>query len=643
MKGFFAVASQEIIAQRRVFLAAAVAAAGPLIAPLLKEPRSNSPAEVRLMAAAFLAFAFAAALSFILGGTALGRDVSGGPLGFYLSRPVRGSAIYAGKLAGAWAVILLAPAIVLLPAVLFDLSLWRSWFGSEVGSIAAAFVGATFVLLAMGSVANLAIRSRSAWVGADLVALVLWIAAMVSIALPLAAAQATGLLQGLGLAVAAGCAAALLAAGGAQVSIGRLDAARGNRVRFAVLWGALFVVAALSFGYVRWLLSPSPRDLVRAAVGSAGSGPWIEVEGAARRRSGLTTSIFFDIETGRYVRARTGRQGAAVISRDGSTAAWTEPSSIWPDGPQDVWMCRLSGAKLERVHTPISTRLWNLEISPDGSIVAAVGPDSIGVYSLATGRLLGAIPQASGDRFFNRVTFPGPGRLRLFRVPSAGSAPWLEPFASVEVADFDFTAKRLITRATIAPIRRPFSLSFDEAGERLIAWERGSSLSLFDAATGRLVSVLANAGWDSASRAFLSDGRIAIGETSGGAGRVHLYSCDGEPETVLETGSAGILRLGGEPVPGTLAIAAASESSPMTTFDASLLDLQTGQIQPLGRHLEPVAARLRWRLPNPAAGSLATLLFSRSDGALLRLDPATMKLTLVLGNSEGKANVPHVP
>jgi hypothetical protein len=632
MKGFLAVASMEIAKQRRVFLAAGITAAGPFIAPLLRAPRSNSAAEIRLMAAAFLGFAVAAALSLILGGTALGGDLSGRRLGFYLSRPIRGAAIWAGKLAGAWAVVLLAAAIVLLPAVLFDVPAWRSLIGSELGTVAAAFFGGTFVLLALGSVASLAIRSRSAWVAGDLAALVLWIAGMVSIALPLAAAQATALLEGLGLAVAAACAAALLAAGGAQVSIGRLDAARGNRARFVVLWGALFVVAALAFGYVRWLFSPTPRDLAVASVSSAASGNWIAVEGSARGRSSLTAALFYDVETGRYVRARTGRQGAAVISRDGSTAVWTEPSSIWPDGPQEIWTCRLAGGNLERVRTPISTRLWNLEISPDGSTVAAVGPSSIGIYQLSTGRLLGAIPLAVGESF-SRVAFLGPGSLRIFRIPSPGSAPWREPFASVEVVDFDVAAKRLTARAAIAPIRRPFALTFDDSGERLIAWERGSSLSLFEAATGRLVSVLANAGWESASRAFLADGRIAIGETSGGVGRVHLYSRDGEPEKVLETGPAGLLRLGGEPAPGTLAIAAtqAAVQTQWASFDASLLDLATGQSRPLGHHLDPVASRLRWRFSQPAAGSLATLLYSRSDGALLRLDPVTMKLTPLLG------------
>ena len=630
MKGFLAVVSLEIVEQRRVFLAAGIAAAGPFIATLLRTPQSNSPAEVRLMVAAFLAFSVAAALSFVLGGTALGRDLSGRRLGFYLSRPIRGAAIYAGKLAGAWAVVLLAAAIVLLPAALLDLPVWRSLIGSEFGTVAAAFVGGTFVLLALGSVVSLAVRSRSAWVAADAVALVLWIAAIVSVALPLAAAQATSLLERLALAVASTSAAGFLAAAGAQVSIGRLDAARGNRARFAVLWGALFLVAAIAFFYVRWLFSPAPADLVFASVNSAGSGGWIEVEGAARGRGGLAASFFYDVETGRSVRARTGRQGAALLSRDGSTAVWTEPSSIWPDGPQDIWTCRLAGATLDRIRTPISTRLWNLEISPDGSRIAAIGTSSIDVYELATGRLVAAIPQAADERF-TRPIFLDRNRLRLFRIPSAPPAAEVEAFGSVEVADFDLAARRRIARSTIAPIRRPFSLAFDASGERLIAWERGSSLSLFDAASGNLVSVLANASWESPSRAFLSGGRIVIGEASGGLGRVHLYSRDGEPERVFETGPAGLLRLGGEAVPGTLAIAAAAQASQRPTYDASLLDLETGRIRAIGRHLEPVASRLRWRLPQPTPGSVATLLFSRKDGVLLRLDPATMKLMPVLG------------
>src|SRR5262249_11142493 len=143
--------------------------------------------------------------------------------------------------------------------------------------------------------------------------------------------------------------------------------------------------------------------------------------------------------------------------------------------------------RLDPVATGISTRLWTIEISADGSMLAAVGPSTIGVYELATGRLLGAIPQGNDERF-TRVAFVRPDRLRLYRIPSAGLAPGRDPLASIEVFDFDVPGKRLTRISTIANVRRPFSLTFDDDGGRVIAWERGNSLSLFDVASGRLMT-----------------------------------------------------------------------------------------------------------------------------------------------------------
>ena len=628
MRGFLAVVSLEIVEQRRVFLAAGITAVGPFIAPLLKEPRSNSPAEVRLMTAAFLAFAFAAVLSLVLGATAIGSDLSRGRLGFYFSRPIGGAAIWAGKLAAAWLLVLLVTAIVLAPAGLVDYPTWAREAGSGLpATFAAAFAAAVLVFLALGNVVSLALRSRSAWVAADLTALALWAGLMVAIGRPLLAAQAPALLRNLAVAVGAACAAALLAAGGAQVSVGRGDAVRGNRARFATLWGLLFAVAALAFGGVRWLLSPSPRDLLSGSVSAALSGNWIEIQGLARGRAGLPVALFYDVASGRSVRARVGSWGASAISSDGSTAAWTEPTSFWADGPQDVWISKLAGG--QRVHTPVSGRIWDLEISPEGSRVAVVTDNTAAIHEVPSGRLVASVPLSSDERF-TRLSFAERDRLRLYRIPRPIS-PLQAEAVSIDVLDFDVAAKKLLPRPTIPNLRRPFALTFDDREKRLIVWERGSSLSLFDIETGRLLSVLANAAWDPTSRAFLSDGRIAIAETSGGMARLHLYSERGEPERVLELRPATIARLGAEPSRGMLAIGLGSGTPTWGPADSYLLDLRDGSLRLLGRHIDPVASRMRWRIPQPEPGSAASRLFFRNDGSLLILDRATMKLTPLLG------------
>ena len=629
MRGFFAVASREIVERRRVFVAAAVAALFPLFAPLLPAARRFGAPEARLYTAAFFAVAFSAALSLILGMTAIGRDLSERRLGFYFSRPIGNAAIWAGKLAGIGLQVLLAALLILLPAGLVDLATW--WRETRMGlaaEIGVAFVFAVVVFLALGKAISLALRSRPAWVAGDVVAFALWLLAMGTISLPLLVARAPVVLQRLGLVVAIACAVALLAAGGAQVSIGRVDPVRGTRARFAVLWGLLFAIAGLFAGFTRWLLRPAPSELSSVLVRAAApAGSWIGVEGRARGRADLRVSLFYDVASGGYVRGWTGREGSAVVSADGTTAAWTQASGIFSDGPQDVWACRLA-AGAPGTRTPISERIGNIAISPEGSRLAIAGERALGIYEIPSGRLLGSIALDSDERF-SRFVFVGRDRLRLFRIPSAAVARAGEELATIEVSDFDVPARRLVERVAIPNLHRPFSLAFDDRDGRVLVWEKGSALSLFDLASSRFVRVLGNFAWGATSRAFLSDGRIAVAEASAGMARVHLFSKNGEPERVFEAGQAGLVRLGAEPSAGTLAVSVGPAPYVWGASDSFLLDLRDGKLRKLGKHLEPVAAHMRWRLPQPEPGSAASLLFSRNDGALLRFDPATGKLVTV--------------
>jgi hypothetical protein len=131
------------------------------------------------------------------------------------------------------------------------------------------------------------------------------------------------------------------------------------------------------------------------------------------------------------------------------------------------------------------------------------------------------------------------------------------------------------------------------------------------------------------SKAFLFDGRPILSESAGGRGRIHLFSRDGREERVFDVGSAGLVRLGGEPKAGqiTLAIGPGMEGG---ASDAFLLDLESGALRKLGARLSPIVAHMRWRLPRPEPGSEATLLFARNDGSVARLDPRTGALKTLL-------------
>jgi hypothetical protein len=634
MKGFLAVARREIAEKRSVWPAAAALSLVPFLAPLLPVWKRWPAQEVRLYSAAFFAVAFAAALSLLLGASTIGRDLSERRLGFYFTRPIASGAIWAGKLAGVWAQVVLAATLILLPVGLFDFSGWSNETrpGGLAGDAAIAFVFAVLVFLALGDVVSLAFRSRSVWVAGDLVALALWVLAMWSAAKPLLLAHAPVLTLRVGLAALAASSVALLAAGGAQVAIGRVDAIRGGRARLVVLWGLLFALAGLAFVSTRWLLSPAPGDLREIGIDAAAPrGSWIEIEGFARGRVDMRASLLYDVASGRFVRARSGRESAVAFSGDGTAAAWTERSGLDPLGPQDVWVCRFGPGPIPRVRTPISTRVWTIAMSPDGSRLAVIEEKTISVFEVPSGRLLASAAKDS-SRHYLRIVFLSEQKLRIYRMdPVSSSAAGVFPGpASMEIVDFEIDARRLKPTASIENLRRPFSLAFDNLGERLIVWEKGGQVSLYDASTGRRVAPLGPGGWDTGAKAFLSDGRPIVTESAGGNGRVHLFSKDGSKERVFEVGRAGLVRLGGEPEAGkiTLAIGPAPESPGAS--DAYLLDIVSGALRRLGSHLFPIAAYIRWRLPQPEPGSAAARLFARADGSVVSLDPRTGDLTTIL-------------
>ena len=407
---------------------------------------------------------------------------------------------------------------------------------------------------------SLAFRSRSAWVAGDLVGLALWVLALWSAATPLVFANAPVLTLRVGLAVLAAVSVALLAAGGAQVSVGRVDAIRGGRARFAVLWVLLFAIAGLAFGYVRWLLSPAPEDLREIGIEAAAPrGSWIGIEGYARGRVDLRISLFYDVASGGFVRARAGRAGAIAFSGDGTAAAWTERSGLDESGPRDVWFCRFAGTQTRRLRTPITARASRIAMSPGGSRLAVIEENAISIFEVPSGRLL-ASTTTDPTRHYLRMVFLTERTLRIYRMDPLPSSATVDEapgpgLASIGIVDFQIDARKLKETATIENLRRTFSLAFDDFGERLIVWEKGGEVSLFDASTGHRLAALGPGGWDAGSRgAFLSDGRPIVAESAGGNGRVHLFSKEGREERVFDLGRAGVVQLGGEPAAGQIAL-----------------------------------------------------------------------------------------
>ncbi len=143
----------------------------PFLVPIARGLHGAAAREARESLAAIVAAGFAVVLALALGWSAISRDLADRRLGFYLSRPISGSALWAGKLGAAWLLALAGGAVVWLPSwiasggatILIDLPRW--WIG--------ALVAGTATLVVLAHAAAIALRSRSALLIVDLRILIL--------------------------------------------------------------------------------------------------------------------------------------------------------------------------------------------------------------------------------------------------------------------------------------------------------------------------------------------------------------------------------------------------------------------------------------------------------------------------------------
>ena len=171
MKGLTQLILREVGTRRRVFLLAALIALLPFLLPYLPGMKPYDPATLRPTSALALAAGFSVALSLILGGTVIGRDLSERRFGFYFSRPLSGLTVWAGKMTGTLILIIAVALIVLIPAFLVtllpgaDAVRGRTVF-MEVFKMPSVglFLFSVFLLLGLAHAVSILARAQSAWI-----------------------------------------------------------------------------------------------------------------------------------------------------------------------------------------------------------------------------------------------------------------------------------------------------------------------------------------------------------------------------------------------------------------------------------------------------------------------------------------------
>lgn len=634
MRRFAAVALREVAERRFVLLAAAAAAALPFLVPLLPSVPGSDAGTARAVTALVLACTFGTAGAVLVGASVVGRELAEKRLSFHFARPVSAPEIWGGKLAGGLALVLLAEAVVYLPASLASGRFPGLLAADDAPAMAAALLVAVplFLLAWVGSVA---VRSRSPWLVADFLLLAGTAAALFLLGRRL---LRFGHVLGpsVALAVAAVLLAALLAGTFAQVAAGRTDARRGHGAQSLALWCVLLVGLVAGGAWVSRTVDPGVARLEGAMAEPAGrGGDWTVVVGSTPGAGSGASTYLLDLAGGRSVLLRPGWM--TTVSTDGSRAAHVAAVG---SGDASVELEAIDLRTRGSAVLPLTGWPDGIDLTPDGRRLAVVVDGLCQVLELPSFRLL-ASARVSSERWAFTPGFLGPDVVRLLpkylrsgenAARGAGAVPdpdsWELHVATrrmVKLARLEVSTLPVRPPDRNEPGREPryaFLPGPDRSRVVLSGLGSAAGVRLLDAATGAVLAAVDAEDAGGPRGFFLSDGRVVLSEPGPDGLQLHLFSPDGaRVSSIRMPAAAPGLRFGSEPGPGLLQVALARDEA-RTTWSWHLVDLAAGTATPI-EGAQPQRSWWSGALSYPAPGAPVTRLAADADGRLVLHDPAT--------------------
>ncbi len=647
MRGFLAVFEREVIERRLLVAASLLLGLVPLAAPWIPGLAQRGGPDLRSSMALIVALCFSFGLALILGASIITGDLAERRLGFYFSRPIPGWAVWAGKLAAAAALALCVGALIMLPASLVErrLQLGGWWSAALTSNTASAllWIAAILLLVSLGHVIGIVLRSHSPWLILDFAGL--WIISWLAWAAirRLILAGAFGAVAVAVMALAPLALASVIAAGATQVVKGRTDFRRGHRLLSLTLWASLLATALSAQGYASWVLAAEPKDLEEVGLSEVAPGSsWIAIFGPSEKRADYRPEFLLDAASGRFVRVRYFLPPR--FTADGRWAVWLEPESM--QRYTGVYELRRLDLR-DRNSRPERTRMTYsgvrppiIAVSPDGRQVAVANGRRLTIEEVPSGRLLASagLPQEL-DHAEDAMLFVAPGRVRIFDYEFA--PPFSEELTpgTLEVREIKIRGDGLLRAAWIEQLiqppwgagdlwfSRPSEISAD--GMRFLVRRSNQRFSVFDAGSGAMLAELPPAG--ERSRAFfVADGRIAL--ISGSRPKeLWIFSRDFVLERSFRFAGSS-LRLGGQPAPNRLVVVMSMNRSsvPWKRSQTLTLDLASGSVRRLGEGLVPMADSL---IGPQSAG--ASLFWRDGISHLVRVDLATGRERVVAGQPAG--------
>ena len=452
------IAGREIRERRMVFIAALFIAVMPFFFAVLPTASRFSGAAKIAGAGGILAPAWAIGLAIILGVSMMSSELAQRRLSFLLTKPVGAASVWFGKLTGAWVMVLVTFGIVLIPSLIAGGWTWETVWSTPISVVVTLTALISLWLILIFHLWATFVRSRSPRLAVDLVLGAIFAGATWLLMQPLVVRLSLENAKIVVIGVVAGFAAIIIPAGVYQVARGRADFRASHAALSKFVWIASVAMLLLAAGFVAWILSATPSDVLFPQLGQAPSGKWAWVSGEAAKRNDYHPLFLIDTSTGRHFSIPASRFGPA-FSRDGKSFVWLKHGR-----GAELMVTRLDGAKPRHMATGLMAWFASTTLSDDGTRLAVINPDrTLSVTEVESGRILASV-KVNNRR--HRMFFAGNDTLRIYETPDDGPRD-LRP-VTLRAHELNIAARKLAPTGEFTTPAKSLLLTADSNGARLL-------------------------------------------------------------------------------------------------------------------------------------------------------------------------------
>ena len=622
------IAAREVRERSFVLLFALFTATVPFIIAAL--PRSAAWGRTNTIAVTglILSVAVAFALSLIVGGSFVGRELSEKRLSFYFARPVGAVALWFGKLAGAIALVTLAFAIVYTPSVLVGRAAWGKSWNFSMLSGAGVILATSIGLILVSHTLSTMFRSRSAVLAIDVVLLAAVGFAVWFLIEPFLVVNAIVVAERVIWGILATLVVALVGAGAWQLSHGRTDLRRSHTEMSRFLWAALALGLSLVAAYGYWVRAVEPSDLTSAYAQMNATGDWAVVTGEAKYRGDYRPIFVTNVKTGESTSFPVAGWAGSDFTRNGKAVTSVAPVLRMKSGDFMLWMQRLGVDERPRATGITLAPNSSIVVSDDLTRVAVFSHRNLAVHAIEGPQMLASMRLEPAPGVRREAFFVTPDLLRVYTVRNESRGATDGP-QTLTIEELDVPSRRLVKTGEWSTTGRWLQFEVSDDGSVVSVFPgRSNGTALRMILDGRTAEERGTFEGESGSEVArgLRDGRYF----SLRAGEAHVYGRGGELQRSFSLPFQGWTRWAGEAAPGIVVVNvrrsdATSERSGLG-WDLKVIDIANGAVV---RELRDAhfPSSGNWSDPRVPASLRSTYLYTDAGGKLWRWNALTGEKT----------------